>query len=78
MPIIDFHNHYYPPAYLGALQSGPSNVQMTTDKEGNPVLHYPGDYNIVVPGHRDIEYRAEVGRRVVVVVEVDDGHYCPP
>jgi len=60
MPIIDFHNHYYPPAYLGALQSGPSNVRMTTDKEGNPVLHYPGDYNIVVPGHRDIEYRAEV------------------
>jgi aminocarboxymuconate-semialdehyde decarboxylase len=63
MPIIDFHNHYYPPAYLGALQSGPSNVQMTTDKEGNPVLHYPGDYNIVVPGHRDIEYRAEVLER---------------
>lgn len=60
MPIIDFHNHYYPPAYLGALQSGPSNVQMTTDNQGNPVLHYPGDYNIVVPGHRDIEYRAEV------------------
>jgi len=63
MPIIDFHNHYYPPAYLGALQSGPSNVRMTTDKEGNPVLHYPGDYNIVVPGHRDIEYRAEVLER---------------
>jgi aminocarboxymuconate-semialdehyde decarboxylase len=60
MPIIDLHNHYYPPAYLGALQSGPSNVRVTTDHEGNPVLHYPGDYNIVVPGHRDIEYRAEV------------------
>jgi len=60
MPIIDFHNHYYPPAYLGALQSGPSNVEVTTDQEGNPVLHYPGDYNIVVPGHRNIEYRAEV------------------
>ena len=60
MPVIDVHNHYYPPAYLGALQSGPSNVQVTTDNEGNPVLHYPGDYNIVVPGHRDIEYRAEV------------------
>jgi len=63
MPVIDFHNHYYPPAYLGALQSGPSNVQMTTDNQGNPVLHYPGDYNIVVPGHRDIEYRAEVLER---------------
>ena len=23
MPIIDFHNHYYPPAYLDALRAGP-------------------------------------------------------
>jgi aminocarboxymuconate-semialdehyde decarboxylase len=53
--IIDFHNHYYPPAYLEALRTGPSNVKVTFDDEGNPLLHYPGDYNIVVPGHRDIE-----------------------
>ena len=58
--IIDFHNHYYPPAYLEALRQGPSNVQVTFDDEGNPRLHYPGDYNIVVPGHRDIEYRQHV------------------
>jgi aminocarboxymuconate-semialdehyde decarboxylase len=55
--IIDFHNHYYPPAYLEALKQGPSNVKVTFDDEGNPLLHYPGDYNIVVRGHRDIEYR---------------------
>jgi aminocarboxymuconate-semialdehyde decarboxylase len=30
------------------------------DAEGNPLLHYPGDYNIVVPGHRDIDFRAAV------------------
>jgi len=64
MPVVDFHNHYYPPAYLGALQAGPSNVRMTVDGDGNPVLHYPGDYNIVVPGHRDIEFRTEVLERV--------------
>jgi len=58
--IIDFHNHYYPPAYLKALQQGPSNVRVTFDDEGNPLLHYPGDYNIVVRGHRDIEYRQHV------------------
>ena len=58
--IIDFHNHYYPPAYLDALRAGPSNVEVTFDDEGNPLLHYPGDYNIVVPGHRDIEYRQRV------------------
>ncbi len=58
--IIDFHNHYYPPEYLQAIQTGPSNVKVTFDAEKNPLLHYPGDYNIAVPGHRDIAYRATV------------------
>ncbi len=58
--IIDFHNHYYPPAYLKALQRGPTNVKVGIDDQGNPVLHYPGDYNIVVLGHRDIDYRERV------------------
>lgn len=60
MPIIDFHNHFYPPEYLEAIRSGPSSVKITIDAEGNPLLHYPGDYNIVVPGHRDIDYRTAV------------------
>ena len=59
MRIIDFHNHYYPPVYLDALRAG-SRVRVTTDAEGNPVLHYPGDYNVVVPGHRDIAFRERV------------------
>ncbi len=58
--IIDFHNHFYPQAYLDALRSGSSRVQVTIDNEGNPVLHYPGDYNIAVRGHRDIAYRETV------------------
>ena len=60
MPIIDFHNHFYPPAYLEAIKEGPSNVGYTVDDEDNPVLHYPGDYNVVVPGHRIIEFRQSV------------------
>ncbi len=60
MAIIDVHNHYYPPAYLDALRSGASNVRITEDAEGNPWLHYPGDYNIAVRGHRDINYREGV------------------
>jgi aminocarboxymuconate-semialdehyde decarboxylase len=60
MPIIDVHNHYYPPSYIAALQAGPSNVRITIDAEGNPLLHYPGDYNVAVRGHRDIDYRAGV------------------
>ena len=60
MRVIDFHNHYYPPAYLDALRTGSSTVKVTIDAEGNPCLHYPGDYNVAVPGHRDIDYREQV------------------
>ncbi len=58
--IIDFHNHYFPPGYVEAIKAGPSNFRITTDDDGNPVLHSPGDYNVLVPGHRDIDYRRHV------------------
>ena len=58
--IIDFHNHFFPPEFLDAIRSGPSNFRITEDKEGNPVLHSPGDYNVIVPGHRDIDFRCKV------------------
>ena len=62
MRVVDFHNHFYPPPYVDALQSPstPSRVKVTYDGEGNPCVHYPGDYNILVPGHRDIDYRQQV------------------
>jgi aminocarboxymuconate-semialdehyde decarboxylase len=62
MRIIDFHNHYYPPEYVEALKapSTKSVVRVTYDAEGNPCVHYPGDYNILVRGHRDIDYRQQV------------------
>lgn len=58
--IVDFHNHYYPPEYLAALKRGGSHYRITTDDAGNPVLHSPGDYNVIVPGHRDIAHRSRV------------------
>ena len=70
MKIIDMHNHFYPPEYLEAIQTGPSQVKVTIDAEGNPLLHYPGDYNIVVPGHRDIDYRAQVLEEAGVDMQV--------
>jgi aminocarboxymuconate-semialdehyde decarboxylase len=60
MPIIDFHNHYYPPGYLKALQSGESAVEVTIDDHGNARLHYPGDYNIAVPGQIDLNIRRKM------------------
>jgi aminocarboxymuconate-semialdehyde decarboxylase len=58
--LIDVHNHFYPPSYLQAIESGDSTVTLTIDPEGNPCLHYPGDYNVAVQGHRDISYRQDV------------------
>jgi len=58
--ILDFHNHFYPAAYLDALRSGGSRVEISIDAEGNPVLHYPGDYNVAVRGHCDAGYRISV------------------
>src|SRR5213079_2529104 len=58
--LIDVHNHFYPPEYIDALKAGDSVVKVTIDAEGNPCLHYPGDYNVAVRGHRDIAYRQTV------------------
>ena len=68
--VNDVHNHFYPPEYLDALRSGDSLVRVTIDHEGNPRVHYPGDYNVAVRGHRDIAYRADVLAREGVDTQV--------
>ena len=70
MKVVDVHNHFYPPEYLDALRSGESVVRVTTDRDGNPLLHYPGDYNVAVRGHRDIDYRQDVLEREGVTTQV--------
>jgi len=61
MRIVDFHNHFYPPAYIEALRHDPNGaVTVSTDVHGNPVLHSPGDANFAVPPHRDIDVRQRV------------------
>lgn len=70
MTIIDFHNHFYPPAYLEAIQAGPSSIKVTVDDDSNPLLHYPGDYNIVVPGHRDVDFRTQILDKAGVDMQV--------
>src|SRR4029077_16218896 len=46
--------------YMQALQSGVSSVKVIIDSHGNPNIHYPGDYNVAVRGHRDLAYREGV------------------
>ncbi len=70
MRIVDFHNHFYPQSYLDALQAGPTAVRVTFDAHGQPLLHYPGDYNVVVRGHRDIDHRERVLEEAGVDLQV--------
>jgi aminocarboxymuconate-semialdehyde decarboxylase len=70
MSTIDFHNHYFPPRYVEELKSGSSHFEVTMDDDGNPVLHSPGDYNILVPGHRDIDFRRGVLERAGIDLQV--------
>jgi len=55
---------------MQALQSGQSSVRVTIDADGNPNIHYPGDYNIAVRGHRDIAYRQGVLDELGVAMQV--------
>lgn len=68
--IIDFHNHFYPLEYVEAIQKGPSNVKVTFDEDNNPLLHYPGDYNILVPEHRDIDFREDALRKEGIDMQI--------
>ena len=70
MTIIDFHNHFYPPEYVEAVKKGPSRIKVTFDKDNNPLLHYPGDYNILVPEHRDIGLREEAVKDAGVDMQI--------
>src|SRR5258707_7318682 len=45
-------------------------MKLGTDGAGNPVLGYPGDYNVAVRGHRDIAYREDVLRGEGVDLQV--------
>jgi aminocarboxymuconate-semialdehyde decarboxylase len=70
MRVIDVHNHFYPPEYLADLGPAGSTLHITHDADGNPVVHYPGDYNVMVPGHRDIAYRQDVLDREGVATQI--------
>lgn len=83
MKIIDFHNHHYPPDYIEALRAEQGAVRVTDDADGNPVLHSPGDYNVAVPGHRDISFREQIleeeGIDMQVLTLTSPGtHLSPP
>jgi aminocarboxymuconate-semialdehyde decarboxylase len=57
--IVDVHNHFYPKAYLDAVRQGTCVARAGEDADGNLLIIYEGDFNIVHPGHRDAAFRLE-------------------
>ncbi len=55
--IIDFHNHFYPGAYVDELKREKGYASVSTDPQGRLLIHYTGDYNVVVGPHIDIGHR---------------------
>jgi aminocarboxymuconate-semialdehyde decarboxylase len=55
--IIDWHNHFYPDPYIKGLAKESTYAKVEKDKQDRLLVHYEGDYNIVVGPHIDIEER---------------------
>lgn len=49
--IVDFHNHFYPKAYIDELKRVKGYASFSKDEKGRLLIQYAGDYNIVVGPH---------------------------
>lgn len=55
--IIDWHNHFYPDPYIKGLEADSGYARVERDEMNRLLIHYEGDYNIVVGPHIDVEDR---------------------
>jgi aminocarboxymuconate-semialdehyde decarboxylase len=55
--VVDFHNHFYPKAYIDELRREKGYAAVSKDDHGRLLIHYTGDYNVVVGGHIDLSER---------------------
>ena len=55
--IIDFHNHFYPKAYLDELKQSGRHATLETDMRGQLLMKYAGDYNVIVGGMVNLQER---------------------
>ena len=67
---IDVHNHFYPKAYMEELGKGGGYARVERDAQGRLLIHYEGDYNIVVGPHIDIEERLKAMDRCGIEMHV--------
>jgi aminocarboxymuconate-semialdehyde decarboxylase len=68
--IVDFHNHFYPKAYIDELKSGKGYVSVSKDEKGRLLIQYTGDYNIVVGPHINLEDRIKAMQKYEIDLQV--------
>lgn len=56
---IDVHNHFYPEAYIAAVHEESRAARLETTADGQTLIHYSGDYSVIVEAHRDPRRRIE-------------------
>jgi len=54
---IDCHNHFYPEGYLKELAKPGGYARVEKDGQGRLLIHYEGDYNVVVGPHINLADR---------------------
>jgi predicted TIM-barrel fold metal-dependent hydrolase len=54
---IDVHTHFYPPAYLKAIEQHSDHASISYDDQGQMRVNYAGDYNVVAGAHRYVDVR---------------------
>ena len=57
--ILDFHNHFFPSAYLKELAKGAADASVEKDAQDRMIMKTDGDYNIIVEEHHNPEARLE-------------------
>jgi aminocarboxymuconate-semialdehyde decarboxylase len=68
--IIDFHNHFYPKAYLVELNRAKGYASVSKDERGRLLIKYAGDYNIVVGPHTNLEDRVKAMQKHGIDMQV--------
>ena len=70
MLIVDFHNHFYPKAYIEELKRVKGYASVSHDEKGRLLIRYTGDYNVVVGPHINLEDRIKAMQKDGIDLQV--------
>jgi aminocarboxymuconate-semialdehyde decarboxylase len=68
--IVDFHNHFYPKAYIDELKRAKGYASVSKDEKGRLLIQYTGDYNIIVGPHINLKDRIKAMEKYEIDLQV--------